>query len=214
MSDTEPCNAQRSTEKAACVLTGDWLHIRRPNLQALRHKAARAENVDRLRREAALWRAGVRCDAGELLLVPATRRPGSRRCRGGAGVRGITGRRARHQGSTRGGGVVTDMAEPLAEQLQAAIDRARHQAESSSVPTSWSCAWLPTRPACRSHPIGSLFLRQYDGPADADHLIVAWHQVSKRTTRSGDRTSAEREADARIEQYRQALERRTENADE
>lgn len=69
MSDIEPCNAQRSSERADCVLTGDWVHIRRSNLQALRHKAARAGNVGPLQRQAALWKAGVRYDAGAQLLL-------------------------------------------------------------------------------------------------------------------------------------------------
>lgn len=54
MSDTEPGNAQRSAENADCVLTGDWVHIRRSNLQASRHQAACAKNVGPLRRQAAL----------------------------------------------------------------------------------------------------------------------------------------------------------------
>jgi hypothetical protein len=71
MSDTEvvPCHAQRSAEKADCVLTGDWVHIRRSNLQALRHQAARAKNVGPLRRQAALWKAGIRYDAAAKLLL-------------------------------------------------------------------------------------------------------------------------------------------------
>jgi hypothetical protein len=60
MSDTEPCPAQRSAEKAACDLVGDWVHIRRVNLQALRRRAERADGIGPLRRQAALWRAGVK----------------------------------------------------------------------------------------------------------------------------------------------------------
>jgi hypothetical protein len=69
VSDTEPCNAQRSADKAACDLQRDWLHIRRANLQALRHQAARAKDIGRLRRSVALWQAGVRYDAAAKLLL-------------------------------------------------------------------------------------------------------------------------------------------------
>jgi hypothetical protein len=54
------CTAQRSAENAACDLTGDWVHIRTSNLQALRRLADRAKNLDSLRRSVALWRAGIR----------------------------------------------------------------------------------------------------------------------------------------------------------
>jgi|Tabmets5t2r1_1033131.scaffolds.fasta_scaffold00394_5 hypothetical protein len=71
MSDTEleSCSAQRSTEKAACDLVGDWVHIRRSSLQALRRKAKRADDIGPLRKEAALWRAGIKPGpASELFL--------------------------------------------------------------------------------------------------------------------------------------------------
>jgi hypothetical protein len=72
MTDTEaePCPAQRSVEKAACGLTGDWMHIRRANLQALRRLADQAKHVDPLRRQVALWRAGIKPGpAAELFLA-------------------------------------------------------------------------------------------------------------------------------------------------
>ena len=183
MTDTEPCNAQRSAEKAACDLTGDWVHIRRSNLQALRHKAARAENVDRLRREAGLWRAGVRP-------MPVPSCPPSypptwiSKISGGAAacptvLAAVLGTRAQldEGGRDRHGRAHRERADEIAGELEAAVARAReHQANVERADE------LALRVAAHEagvplpHPVGRMFLRQYDGPADRDHLIVAWHR--------------------------------------
>lgn len=66
------------------------------------------------------------------------------------------------------------------------------------------------------HPIAEMFLRQYDGPIDADHLVVAWHRqvLDKEPPKAVTARLAEREREARLARYRQALqeEEETENA--
>jgi hypothetical protein len=119
---------------------------------------------------------------------------------------------------------VTDLAEPtkqradaIAEQLQAALARAReHQvnverADELALRLAAHEAGVPLE-----HPVASLFLRQYDGPVDADYLVVAWHRqvLGKEPPASVTERLRDRAADERIAQYRQALEGETENADE
>jgi hypothetical protein len=65
------------------------------------------------------------------------------------------------------------------------------------------------------HPVGQMFLSQYDGPADADHLVAAWHRQVLNAEPPAQVTErlAERERDTRLKRYRQILELETESAD-
>jgi hypothetical protein len=45
------------------------VHIRRTSLQALRRKAKRPDEIGPLRRQVALWRAGVKCGAAAELFM-------------------------------------------------------------------------------------------------------------------------------------------------
>ena len=72
---------------------------------------------------------------------------------------------------------MTHTAEALAEQLQTAIADARHRADLAERAPELELklaaheAGVPL-----DHPVGRMFLAQYDGPADRDHLIAAWHR--------------------------------------
>jgi hypothetical protein len=110
---------------------------------------------------------------------------------------------------------VTDTADALAEQLQAAIDDARHRADLAERAPELELklaaheAGVPL-----DHPIGRMFLDQYEGPADRDHMIVAWHRqvLDRQPPAAVTERLAERERDARLEHYRQALQEETKNA--
>jgi hypothetical protein len=79
MSDTEPCNAQRSAENADCVITGGWVHIRRSNLQALRHQSGPRQERRSPAPSGGAVKAGVRYDAAaELFIDRLPKRPGPR----------------------------------------------------------------------------------------------------------------------------------------
>ena len=117
---------------------------------------------------------------------------------------------------------MTDLAEPteqreIAVELEAALARARdHQAnveraDELALRLAAHEAGVPPE-----HPVGQMFLRQYDGPADADHLVAAWHHqvLGKEPPAAVAERLAERERDAQLEHYRQALQEETENADE
>ena len=112
---------------------------------------------------------------------------------------------------------MTDIADAIAEQLQAAIDDARHRADLAERAPELELklaaheAGVPL-----DHPVGRMFLRQYDGPADRDHLIVAWHRqvLDREPPAEVTERLRDRDADERIARYRQALEEETQNADE
>jgi hypothetical protein len=111
---------------------------------------------------------------------------------------------------------MTDTAEAIAETLEAGITRARqHQAnveraDELALRLAAHEAGVPME-----HPIAELFLRQYTGPADADHLAAAWHRQVLDREPPADVTErlGERERDSRLQRYRQVLEEETENAD-
>ena len=107
--------------------------------------------------------------------------------------------------------------EAIAARLQAGIEQARHRAElverapELELKLAAHEAGVPL-----DHPVGQMFLRQYDGPADPDYLIVAWHRqvLDKEPPAAVTERLRDREADARITRYRQALEQETtENAE-
>lgn len=118
---------------------------------------------------------------------------------------------------------MTDLAEPteqrateIAVELEAALARAReHQvnverADELALRLAAQEAGVPM-----PHPVAEMFLRQYDGPADRDHLIVAWHRqvLNRQPPAAVTERLRDREADERIARYRQALEQETENAE-
>jgi hypothetical protein len=104
---------------------------------------------------------------------------------------------------------VTDTAETIAEALEAGIAEARHRADLAERAPELELklaaheAGVPL-----DHPVGQMFLRQYDGPADRDHLIAAWHRqvLNRQPPAAVTERLRDREADERIARYRQALE--------
>jgi hypothetical protein len=111
---------------------------------------------------------------------------------------------------------VTDTAQAIAETLEAGITRARqHQANVARADELALRLAAHEAGVPMEHPVAEMFLRQYAGPADADHLTAAWcRQVLDReppadvTERLG-----ERERQARLARYRQALEEEIDSAD-
>jgi hypothetical protein len=103
----------------------------------------------------------------------------------------------------------------LAETLEAGIARAReHQAnveraDELALRLAAHGAGVPME-----HPIAAMFLAQYSGPVDADHLTAAWHRQVLNRQPPADVTQRleERERDARLERYHRALEEETDNA--
>jgi hypothetical protein len=111
---------------------------------------------------------------------------------------------------------VTNTAEAIAETLEAGITRAREhranveRADELALRLAAHEAGVPVE-----HPIAEMFLRQYSGPADADHLEAAWHRQVLDREPPADVTErlAERARNARLQRYRQVLEQETESAD-
>jgi hypothetical protein len=111
---------------------------------------------------------------------------------------------------------VTDTAEALAETLEAGIARARQhqanveQADDLALRVAAHEAGLPME-----HALSELFLRQYDGPTNPDHLIVAWHRqvLDREPPRAVLERIADRDRSARVALYRQTLEEETEADD-
>jgi hypothetical protein len=111
---------------------------------------------------------------------------------------------------------MTDTAEAIAETLEAGIARARqHQAnveraDELALRLAAHEAGVPME-----HPVAEMFLAQYTGPADADHLAAEWHRQVLDREPPADVTErlAGREREARLARYRQALEQETDSAD-
>jgi hypothetical protein len=105
-------------------------------------------------------------------------------------------------------------AEAIADALEAGIARARkHQsnverADELALRLAAHEAGVPME-----HPVAEMFLAQYRGPADADHVAAAWHRQVLDREPPADVTGrlAEREREARLERYRQALEEETDD---
>jgi hypothetical protein len=104
----------------------------------------------------------------------------------------------------------------LAETLEAGLARAReHQAnvgraDELALRLAAHEAGVPME-----HPVAEMFLNQYRGPADADHVAAAWYRqvLDRKPPTDVTERLAERERDARLARYRQALEEETESAD-
>lgn len=107
---------------------------------------------------------------------------------------------------------MTDTAEAIADSLEAGIARAReHQAnvehaDDLALRLAAHEAGLPME-----HALSELFLRQYDGPTDPDHLIVAWHRqvIDREPPRAVLERIADRDRSARVALLRQDLEKET-----
>jgi hypothetical protein len=102
-----------------------------------------------------------------------------------------------------------------AEALEAGIARAREHQVNVERADELALRLAAHEAGCpMGHPLVDLFLRQYEGPADADQLAAAWHRQVLDREPPADVTErlAERERDARLERYRQALQEETENA--
>jgi hypothetical protein len=108
---------------------------------------------------------------------------------------------------------MTDIAEPtaeaIAETLEAGIARARqHQAnvERADELALRLAAYEAGVPV--EHPIAEMFLAQYRGPDDADHVAAEWHRQVLDCEPSTDviERLEERERDARLRRYQRALE--------
>jgi hypothetical protein len=107
------------------------------------------------------------------------------------------------------------IAEAIAEALEAGIARAREQranverADELALRLAAHEAGVPME-----HPVAALFLNQYSGPVDADHVAAAWYRqvLDREPPADVAERLAERERDARLARYRQALQEETENA--
>jgi hypothetical protein len=179
-----------------------------------RAKAAEAERdalraeIGPLRRQAALWRAGIKPGtAADLFLdrLPddvdvtddaAVRQACAEITAAVLGARDELAEVARERRSDR---LALETGIARAREHRANVERAdelalRLVAREAGVPVE--------------HPVASLFLRQYDGLADADHVTAAWHRQVLDREPPADVIArlASRERDARLERYRQALE--------
>jgi hypothetical protein len=109
---------------------------------------------------------------------------------------------------------VTDAAEAIAETLEAGIARAReHQAnveraDELALRLAAHEAGVPME-----HPIAEMFLAQYRGPADADHVAAAWHRqvIDREPPKAVKERLEERERDARLQHYYRTLQEETDD---
>jgi hypothetical protein len=104
-------------------------------------------------------------------------------------------------------------AEAIAEALEAGVAHAREHQVNVERADELALRLAAHEAGCpMGHPLVDLFLRQYEGPADADHVAAAWHRQVLDREPPADVTErlAERERDARLERYRQALQEETE----
>jgi hypothetical protein len=107
-------------------------------------------------------------------------------------------------------------AEAIAEALESGLARAREHQANVERADELALRLAAHEAGCpMGHPLVDLFLNQYSGPVDADHLAAAWHRqvLDREPPAAVSERLAERERDARLERYRQALEEETESAE-
>jgi hypothetical protein len=102
---------------------------------------------------------------------------------------------------------VTDVAETLEAAIE--VRRLRQRAPELARELAFTKAGIPL-----DKPYGRLFAEHYGGRLEADDIVAAWHRTMLDAEPPTDVTErlAERERDARLARYRQALEEESENA--